>query len=125
MAGKIWRRKIPFSYCPLPLSYVETWMPHLAPATHMVYTALARKTWGYQKDSDVIAVDQLAAMTGLSGSTVDRGLKQLRDCGLIKSEGPLRHPKTITMRLSRLLQKPGDIIDDERSNLVTLPMRSR
>ncbi len=118
MAGKLWRRKIPFSYCPLPLAYMDTWMPVLSLQAHQVYTILIRKTWGFNKETDTLAIAEIVRLSVLSRSGVDRALRELRDCGLIKCDGPAKHPKTITVILSRLLQKPGDTTPDATKVLV-------
>lgn len=125
MAGKLWRRKIPFAYCPVPLSYMDTWMPHLSLAAHQVYTILIRKTWGFNKETDVLAIAEIVRMSTLSRSGVDRALKELRTCGLIRCDGPAKHPKTITVILSRLLEQPGSVTHDVTKVLVMSPMTLR
>jgi len=112
MASKAWRRKIPFAYCPLPLSYIDTWMPHISLQAHQVFTILMRKTWGFNKETDVLAIAEIVRMGSLSRSGVDRALRELRTCGLIRCDGPVKHPKTITVVLSRLLHKRGSVRGD-------------
>ncbi len=110
MAKKLWRQAYPFAFCVLPMSYVETWMPHLTPNAHKVYTVIARATWGWSKESDVLAVAEIARRSGLPARCVDRGLAELRKHGLLKCEGPNRHAKSMTLILSRLVQIPGSAI---------------
>ncbi len=122
MASKAWRRKIPFAYCPLPLAYIDTWMPHVSLAAHQVYTILIRKTWGFNKETDVLAIAEIVRMSTLSRSGVDRALRELRTCGLIRCDGPVKHPKTITVILSRLLRPRGNVTHDATDDSVTSPM---
>lgn len=49
----------------------------MAGASRQVFDAILRKTWGYQKRADWIALSQFCLMTGLSKAHVCRGLKQL------------------------------------------------
>jgi len=104
------RRKstaLPFEYCTIPLGYYDNWFPHLSPIAHKVYTVIMRKTWGYQKESDVLAIAQIVTESGMPRRSVNRGLQELRAHFLIECDGPLRHPKLIKPILSRLMQKPG------------------
>jgi DNA-binding transcriptional ArsR family regulator len=107
MARKLWRQAYPFAFCVLPLSYIETWMPHLSPNAHKVYTVIARATWGWSKESDVLAIDEIARRSGLPRRSVDRSLAELRRHGLLICEGPHRHVKAMRLVLSRLMQIPG------------------
>ncbi len=110
MPSKRWYPKYKFSFCPLPLSYIETWMPHLTPNTHVVYTVIARATWGWQKETDVLAIDEITRRSGLPRRSVDRSLAELRKHGLLVCEGPHRHAKAMRLVLSRLTQLPGSAI---------------
>ncbi len=110
MARKLWRQAYPFAFCVLPLAYIETWMPHLTANAHKVYTVIARATWGWSKESDVLAIDEIARRSGLTRRQVDRGLSDLRRHGLLICEGPHRHPKAMRLVLSRLTQLPGSTV---------------
>lgn len=102
MAGKTWRRKIPFAYTPIPNTLFE-WQPHLSPAAFAVQSAIFRLTWGYGKTSDTIAISQLAEITGIPRRTIDLALKELRDAGLLSVTGPSRHPKIMEPKTTRFL----------------------
>ncbi len=110
MAGKIWRQQYKFSFCPLPLAYIETWMPHLTPNAHVLYTVIARATWGWHKETDVLAHAELRRRSGLPDKSLRRAINELRGHGLLKTEGPMRHPLAYTLQFSRLMQLPGTVI---------------
>ncbi len=103
------RWRVPLPYCPLPLAYIEVWMPFIGPGAHLVMTVLIRATWGHQKDSDVLAHAELRRRTGLPDKSLRRGINILRDNGLIRTDGPPRHAQTFTINWDRFLQKPGTV----------------
>jgi hypothetical protein len=115
MAIKPRRWQVPLPYCPIPLAYIETWMPVLPPPANMVMMALIRATWGRQKQTDVLAISVIAQKTGLPLRTVERSLSQLRKHGLIVCDGPQRHPKAITIIAARFLERPGTAIQAVRN----------
>jgi predicted transcriptional regulator len=110
MATKIWRQKHKFAFCPIPLAYIETWMPILSPVAHSVYTVIARATWGWHKESDVLAISEIAKRSGTTRRQVDRGLSELRKHGLLICEGPHRHAKAMRLVLSRHFEIPGSTV---------------
>jgi phage replication O-like protein O len=60
------------------------------PAAFRVMIAICRKTYGYHKKKDKIAISQLAKMTGLSNRSIMRSLIELEDLELViltKREG--------------------------------------
>jgi hypothetical protein len=85
-------------------------MPVLSCNACVVYVVIARATWGFNKESDVLATTEMARRGGLPLRSAERGLAELRKHGLVKCEGPDRHAKTMTLQISRLLQVPGTAI---------------
>lgn len=92
-----------FIYTPIPNTIFE-WP--LTPTEFQVYCCIARKTWGFGKDSDVLAISQIVELSKLPRRSVDLALAGLRKYGLIIMEGPHRHPKTISPTTLRFI--PGD-----------------
>ena len=97
----------PFLFTALPNTIFE-WLPHLTPADFAVYCCIARKTWGFHKHSDVLAISQIVLMSGIPRRTVERSLASLRQHGMILMDGPPRHPKLISPTTVRFIS--GDAI---------------
>ncbi len=115
------RRLIPQHFCALPMAYIEVWMPFIGPIANQVFTVIARATWGYQKESDVLAITEIARRANLPLRTVNRAMTTLRSNGLITCEGPNRHAKAITIVMSRLLEKPGSATQ-AHPRVLTMPI---
>ncbi len=107
---KTWKQRYKFAFCPIPLSYLETWMPILSLPAQSCYTVIARATWGWHKESDVLAISEIARRSGMTRRQVDRGLAELRKHGLLICEGPHRHAKSMSLVLSRHLEVPGSTV---------------
>ncbi len=107
---KNWKRRIPFAFTQLPNSFIDTWMPALTSPAIAVYVVIARATWGYRKESDVLAIAEIARRSGMPRRNVDRGLAELRKHGLLICVGPHRHAKSMSLVLSRLIEIPGSAI---------------
>ncbi len=117
------RRLTPQRFCALPTAYIEVWHPHIGPIASHVFVVIARATWGYQKETDVLALTEIARRANLPLRTVNRAMAILRLNGLITCEGPARHAKAITIVMSRLLDKPGSAIQALR-NVLEMPAGS-
>ncbi len=119
---KNWKRRIPFAFVQIPNSFVDTWMPVLSCHATSAYVVIARATWGWNKQSDVLAVTEIARRSGMPLRTTERAIAELRRHGLLVAEGPHRHAKTYTLQLSRLVQIPGTAIQAVNESVVT-PIR--
>ncbi len=115
---KNWKRRIPFAFVQIPNSFIDTWMPVITAGAAMAYVAIARATWGFNKQSDVLATTELARRCGMPLRSTERALSELRRHGLLKCEGPDRHAKTMTLQISRLTQIPGTAIQAARDDKV-------
>lgn len=120
MAQRPRRWRVPLPYCPIPLAWIETWMPFVGVQANLVMIVLIRATWGYQKDSDVLAHAELRRKTGLPDKSLRRGINILRKNGLIRTDGPPRHPQTFTIIWSRFLEQPGTV-HLTAPNVLTMP----
>jgi len=69
-------------YVPVPNAYFE-YLADLSGAELKVLLAILRRTVGWRKESDVISIEQLQQMTGLSRNSVRAGLRGLLERGLI------------------------------------------
>ena len=69
----------------IPNDVIEA-MPELGNAELRVLLAIARKTYGWQKECDVISVSQLADMTGLTSRNTQSAITALLEKGLIARE---------------------------------------
>lgn len=85
--------RVPFRFVPTPTILIDEWLAELDGSEIKVYLAINRKTWGFRKSSDQIAIEQLVQMTGLSESTVKRCTKLLKIRGLLAISGSARHAK--------------------------------
>ena len=94
-----------FIYTPIPNTILE-WP--LTPAEFTVYCCIARKTWGFGKETDVLAISQIVELSGIPRRTVERALAGLRKYGLLTMHGPDRHSKTVQLTTLRYLS--GDAI---------------
>ncbi len=81
---------------------------------------LIRATWGYQKETDVLAHAELRRRTGLPDKSLRRGINELRDNGLIRTDGPPRHSQAFTVIGTRFLEKPGTV-HLTAPNVLTMP----
>jgi len=77
------------TYTRIPNDIIEA-MPKLGNAELRVLLAIARKTYGWQKECDVISVSQLAKMTGLTSRNTQNAVVTLLEKGLITREDVLR-----------------------------------
>ena len=69
----------------IPNDIIEA-MPTLGNGELRVLLAIARKTYGWQKECDVISVSQIAAMTGLTSRNAQNAIVALLEKGLIARE---------------------------------------
>lgn len=86
------------SYTQVPDELFDILMPTLADAELRVLLYIIRRTFGFKRDADAISLSQMVSGittrdgrvldhgTGLSKATVARGLKGLRDKGIILAE---------------------------------------
>ena len=70
-------------YTFVPNVYVDEHLAELSGAETKVLLAIIRRTFGEQKDSDEISIEQLQQMTGLARNSVRSGLRGLLERGLI------------------------------------------
>src|SRR4051812_13032402 len=86
------------NYTQVPDELFDSLMPQLSDAELRVLLYIVRRTFGFKRDADAISLSQMVAGittkdgrvldhgTGLSKSTVARGLAGLRDKGVILAE---------------------------------------
>ena len=56
----------------------------------VIWLAIFRKTYGFQKKKDRISLSQLSKMTGIDASHIGRSLKRLKDMNMIISDNGIR-----------------------------------
>lgn len=67
----------------IPNVFFDFWMSNLTPAEFVVLMAIARKTYGWQKEKDRISLKQLCQLTGLHKSSVIRSTERLIELKLV------------------------------------------
>lgn len=70
-------------YTKLPNEFVDDVMPTISAISTVVYVAIARRTIGWQKDSDSISLSQLVRATGLTRPSVVKAINELTQRNLI------------------------------------------
>jgi hypothetical protein len=85
--------RIPFTFSPIPNTIIDGWLSHLTPHEFVAYACIMRKTWGFKKRRDSIAISQIVEMSGTSRSSIDRALDGLEKKGLIQVSGNVRRPR--------------------------------
>ncbi len=76
----------PPNYTQTPNELFDHWLPLLGEAELKVLLVIMRKTFGWHKKRDIIAISQLAKLTGLLEETVVKATKCLQQKGLILRE---------------------------------------
>lgn len=71
------------SYTQIANDFIDTELPRLSASAVCIYLVICRRTIGWHKQSDVIALSQFMTMTGMSKPTVIKALRELTDCGII------------------------------------------
>lgn len=71
------------SYTQITNDFIDTELPHLSASAVCVYLVICRRTIGWHKQSDVIALSQFMTMTGMSKPTVIKALRELTERGII------------------------------------------
>lgn len=87
------RGGIPFCFTPLPHTVMDGWLRELSPPEFVVYCCVMRKTWGFNKYEDAIAISQIVEMSGLSRATVKRAQIVLIEKGLLSVRGSCKRPR--------------------------------
>lgn len=75
--------KLTINSTQIPNIIFDEWMKILTPAEFKVVMAIARKTYGWQKDSDRLSYSQIIFETGYEKEAVSTALKSLRLAGKI------------------------------------------
>lgn len=73
------------NFTSIPNLILDEWQPKLSPAAFSCLMVICRKTYGWHKKTDRIALSQFETLTGLSVNTVKNALKDLLKTGLVKS----------------------------------------
>ena len=71
------------NYTQMPNIILDYWMARLSSPQFKILSAIVRKTVGWQKLEDALSIGQFKKITGLSHSTIIKGIKQLLSRGLI------------------------------------------
>src|SRR5574338_299545 len=67
----------------IPNILFDYWMSRLSPAEFKVLMAIARKTYGWNKQKDRISLRQLTELTGLHKNGVIKATERLAEIGLV------------------------------------------
>jgi hypothetical protein len=68
----------------VPAALWDEWQPKLKPAEWLLFCAILRKTYGWDKMMDIVSTSQLVAMTGMTERRVQRNM-----ASLLKSGAPI------------------------------------
>lgn len=74
------------NYTQIPNVLIDKYMRVMKPSEFSVTMAIARKTLGWHKEKDIIAISTIAEMTGLSNNCVKSSLRSLIELGHIKRD---------------------------------------
>jgi|AntRauTorcE11898_2_1112593.scaffolds.fasta_scaffold00985_6 phage replication O-like protein O len=66
-----------FRFTKIPNVLIDDYLPELANSETVVLLLIARNTWGYHKNSDMISYSQFEENTGLSKNTIRKALESL------------------------------------------------
>lgn len=77
------RRFNRLDFTAIPNVFFKHWMHKLPPSVGYVLLAIARQTYGWQKEEDAISLTQISEMTGMSRNTVIKGIAVLEEHELI------------------------------------------
>jgi len=100
------------NFTQIPNDFFDTIMRTLSPTENMVFMAIMRKTFGWQKKRDKISYTQIAEMTGIgSYSTIKKALATLEERGLILSE---KIGKSIAYEVN--VDTSTENVEDEKTN---------
>jgi hypothetical protein len=109
LSGKLWRRKIPFAFTPIPHA-LYGWLGVLSKNELAVYLAIMRFCWAPTKSgSDTIAISQIVQLTGIARRSVDRTLHSLKARGLLKVTGSIKKPRVYEPTLTAFTQESNAI----------------
>lgn len=90
----------------VPNAFFDIWMKELREVELRVLLTIMRKTFGYQKKSDKIAISQLQDTTGSAKCSVINATQSLKKTGLIKINKDARINEYVVNK-SILLNPPG------------------
>ena len=74
------------NYTQIPNVYFDEIMKNLNGSENLVFLAIMRKTFGWQKKKDRISYSQIMELTGIARSTTANALKELEEKGYISAE---------------------------------------
>lgn len=83
---------------------MDDWLHELTPPEFVVYACVMRKTWGFSKYEDAIAISQIVEMSGLSRATVKRAQAMLIEKGLLSVRGSRKRPRIYEGLMPRKLK---------------------
>jgi DNA-binding transcriptional ArsR family regulator len=122
-ANKVFSRyRVPFPFTTVPSHFIDDgWLFELPKDQMVLILSILRLTWGHRKAKDAIALSQLVGKSQLSLSTVKRGLKKLRECGILRIYGPQKRPRIYEIDLSRRLNIAEPTDDFGKLTQLSLP----
>lgn len=91
--------------------------PGLSPHAFRVAVLIARRTWGWHKETDSISLSQIVEATGMARSTAQKAVTELeaQGCIIVDSAGPLGgRPSRYTLRIAAQ-GEPGSLPGTGRS----------
>ncbi len=108
---------------------MEDWLRDLTPPEFVVYACIMRKTWGFGKFEDAIAISQIVEMSGIPRRSVDRALEKLKKLGLLNVRGSVKRPRIYEALMPRKVKSgnathgaTGTLGDATSGATVTPPM---
>lgn len=108
----------------LPFDFVEAIAKaKLTQRETQVLWAVIRKTWGWNKEADVVAGSQLAALTGLTRQRCAEALSSLMQKGVLVRRGGCRSAISIEQDASRWTIKEG-YTNDPKLGSVNKPTKT-
>ena len=83
----------------VPNAFVDECMKDLSASATLCYLFIVRKTKGWQKEEDAIAISQFVSGTGLSNRVVIKACNELVKYGLINQKTGVRNTKIFSVNL--------------------------
>ena len=105
---------VPSNYTQIPNVLIDYWMKELNPTAFKIVMAIARKTFGWQKNTDAISLTQLQDITGAGRQGVVNAIKELESLGLISGKRSGRKSTQWTIKVVEVVHS----VDQQTSQVV-------
>lgn len=87
--------------------FIDTYMRKISGSAMKVFSAISRKTIGFHKDTDAIALSQIMELTGLSKKSVISAIRELESFDIITAERSFGCTNNYTLKFDSSGEKIG------------------